>query len=149
MEFQQIHDLMSAMNHYEIEEVDWRQNDGQIHLKRRSTQNANFGKDEMAKPPIPQHRGSDPQAPKGGDEDYWIVSPMVGTLYLTPAPDARPYVQVGDRVDAQSVVCIIEAMKVMNEVPAPLAGIVSEIGVQNSSAVEFGTKLMRITPQKV
>ncbi len=138
---------MSAMNHYEIDEVNWRQGEGQIHLKRRSSQNANFDKDQMAKTPISKHRETDPKAPTVGG-DYWIVSPMVGTLYLTPAPDARPYVQVGDRVDAQHVVCIVEAMKVMNEVRAPLAGIVSEIGVQNSSAVEFGTKLMRITPQE-
>lgn len=74
-----------------------------------------------------------------------VLSPMVGTLYLAVSPEDPPFVKVGDRVDENSVVCIIEAMKVMNEVKAGTSGTIVEILVDNAHPVEFGTKLMRIT----
>lgn len=75
----------------------------------------------------------------------YVTSPMVGTFYQTPSPDDPPFVKVGDRIDKHSVVCIIEAMKVMNEVKAGVTGTVAEILVENGHPVEFGTKLYRIT----
>jgi acetyl-CoA carboxylase biotin carboxyl carrier protein len=69
---------------------------------------------------------------------------MVGTFYSSAAPDQPPFVKVGDRVDEHTVVCIIEAMKVMNEVKAGVSGIVAEIVADNSQPVEFGTRLLRI-----
>ena len=76
----------------------------------------------------------------------FVTSPMVGTLYLTPAPGDPSFVKVGDRVEKDTVVCIIEAMKVMNEVKAGVAGIIAEKLVENGHPVEFATKLFRITP---
>lgn len=76
----------------------------------------------------------------------YVSSPMVGTFYSSPSADDPSYVKVGDRISKDTVVCIIEAMKVMNEVKAGVAGIVAEILVQNAHPVEFGTKLFRITP---
>ena len=67
-----------------------------------------------------------------------IDSPLVGTLYRAPGPDAKPFVQVGDRVNADTVVCIIEAMKVMNEIKAEKSGVIKEILVENGQPVEFG-----------
>ena len=75
----------------------------------------------------------------------FVTSPMVGTFYNTPSPDDPPFVKVGDKVDKSTVVCIIEAMKVMNEVKAGVTGTVAEILVENGHPVEFGTKLFRIT----
>lgn len=75
----------------------------------------------------------------------FITSPMVGTYYTTPSPDDPQFVKVGDKVEKNTVVCIIEAMKVMNEVKANVAGIIAEILVENGNPVEFGTKLFRIT----
>lgn len=75
---------------------------------------------------------------------HYITSPMVGTLYLTPAPGDPPFVKVGDMVDENSVVCIIEAMKVMNEVKAQVKGKVAEILIKSGEPVEFGTKLFKI-----
>ena len=77
------------------------------------------------------------------DSDY-IKSPMVGTFYSSPAPDKPVFLKVGDSVDKESIVCIIEAVKVMNEVKASCKGKIVEILVDNASPVEFGTKLFRI-----
>ncbi|PPJ61807.1 acetyl-CoA carboxylase biotin carboxyl carrier protein [Cuspidothrix issatschenkoi] len=75
-----------------------------------------------------------------------VQSPMVGTFYRAPAPGEAPFVEVGDRVKAGQSVCIIEAMKLMNEIEAEVSGQVMEILVQNGEPVEYGQPLMRINP---
>ena len=75
----------------------------------------------------------------------YVTSPMVGTFYTAASPDDPPFVKVGDRVEENTVVCIIEAMKVMNEVKAGVSGTVAEILIDNAHPVEFGSKLVRIT----
>jgi len=81
-------------------------------------------------------------------EKKWaeIKSPMVGTFYYAPAPGEAPFVQVGDRINAGQVVCIIEAMKLMNEIEAEVSGRVMEIMVENGEPVDFDKPLMRIDP---
>ena len=73
-----------------------------------------------------------------------IDSPLVGTLYRAPSPEAAPFVKVGDKVTPDTVVCIVEAMKVMNEIKAEKSGIIRDILVENGSAVEFGQPLFVI-----
>ncbi len=75
-----------------------------------------------------------------------IKSPMVGTFYSAPEPGAPPYVKVGSRVAAGQVVCIIEAMKIMNEIESEVAGVVREVAVENAQPVEFGQVLFRVDP---
>ena len=75
-----------------------------------------------------------------------INSPMVGTFYSSPAPDAPAYVEVGTMVNAETVVCIIEAMKVMNEIKAEMSGTIVEVLAENGKPVEFGKPLFRIKP---
>ena len=75
-----------------------------------------------------------------------VRSPLVGTLYFHPEPGAEPYVRIGSRVTAGQTVCIIEAMKIMNEIEAEVSGIVREIGVEDSSPVEYGQVLFRVDP---
>jgi len=75
-----------------------------------------------------------------------IASPMVGTFYRAPAPDADPYVEVGDMVEAGQTVCIIEAMKLMNEIESEMRGRIVQILVENAQPVEFGQKLFLIEP---
>ena len=75
-----------------------------------------------------------------------IKSPMVGTFYRAPSPDAKPYVDVGDRVTAGQMVCIVEAMKLMNEIESEAAGVVGEVLVENGQPVEFGEPLFKIRP---
>jgi acetyl-CoA carboxylase biotin carboxyl carrier protein len=75
-----------------------------------------------------------------------IRSPMVGTFYKAPEPGAEPYIKVGNRVSPGQTVCIIEAMKIMNEIEAEIAGVVREISVEDSQPVEFGQVLFRVDP---
>lgn len=74
----------------------------------------------------------------------FITSPMVGTFYNSPSPDAPSFIKAGDKVEKNTLVCIIEAMKVMNEIKAHLTGTVLEVLVESGQPVEFGTKLFRI-----
>ena len=73
-----------------------------------------------------------------------IVSPMVGTFYRAGSPDAAPFVDVGTKVNEDTVVCIIEAMKVMNEIKAETSGVVSEVVAENGKPVQFGQALFRV-----
>jgi acetyl-CoA carboxylase biotin carboxyl carrier protein len=75
-----------------------------------------------------------------------VISPMVGTFYRAPGPDEAPFVEVKDRIRVGQTVCIIEAMKLMNEIEAETAGEVVEILIQNGQAVEYGQVLMRVKP---
>ena len=76
--------------------------------------------------------------------DPEIKSPMIGTFYRKPSPESDSYVEVGDTVTADTVVCIIEAMKVMNEIKAEMSGVVTEILVEDGRPVEFGQALFRV-----
>jgi acetyl-CoA carboxylase biotin carboxyl carrier protein len=75
-----------------------------------------------------------------------IKSPMVGTFYRSPAPEAPPYVEVGSRVARGQTLCILEAMKLMNELPAEISGVIREVCVENGEPVEFGQVLFRVDP---
>jgi acetyl-CoA carboxylase biotin carboxyl carrier protein len=75
-----------------------------------------------------------------------IKSPMIGTFYRSPSPEAGPYVEVGTEVNPETVVCIIEAMKVMNEIKAEARGIITQVLVENAKPVEFGQPLFKIRP---
>ena len=82
-------------------------------------------------------------APEAAGKD--VPAPMVGVVYLQANPDADPYVQVGDSVKKGQVLCLIEAMKLMNEIVAPQDGVVSAILVENENIVEYGQALFRIS----
>jgi acetyl-CoA carboxylase biotin carboxyl carrier protein len=82
-------------------------------------------------------------ASAGGIE---IKSPMIGTFYRSPSPEAAAYVEVGTEVNPDTVVCIIEAMKVMNEIKAEVRGVITEVLVENAKPVEFGQPIFRVRP---
>ena len=84
--------------------------------------------------------------PKSDRRLLEVISPMVGTFYRAPGPDEAPFVEVGDRIQLGQTVCIIEAMKLMNELEAEVAGEIVEILVQNGQPVEYGQVLMRVNP---
>lgn len=87
-----------------------------------------------------------PITSKEEENSLYVTSPMVGTFYHSPSPNDPSFVKPGDRVEKNTVVCIIEAMKVMNEIKAQVTGTVVEVLIENGSPVEFGTKIFRITP---
>ena len=89
--------------------------------------------------------GSPAEAP-ATDHHVAITSPMVGTFYRAPAPDADPYVEVGDIVEVGQTVCIIEAMKLMNEIESEVHGRIVKILVENAQPVEFGQRLFQVEP---
>jgi acetyl-CoA carboxylase biotin carboxyl carrier protein len=88
----------------------------------------------------------DTEKPKRASNLIAVKSPMVGTFYRSPSPDAPPYVEVGDSVKPGTVVCIVEAMKLMNEIESETSGKIAEILVENESPVEFGQELFLIEP---
>jgi acetyl-CoA carboxylase biotin carboxyl carrier protein len=87
-----------------------------------------------------------PATGPAGPQLLEIKSPMVGTFYQSPEPAAQPYVKVGSRVNTGQVVCIIEAMKIMNEIESEVSGVVREVVAQNAQPVEFGQVLFRVDP---
>ena len=87
-----------------------------------------------------------PAAPPPASPEADVKSPMIGTFYRAPSPESAPYVEVGTEVNPDSVVCIIEAMKVMNEIKAEAKGVISEVLVENAKPVEFGQPLFKLRP---
>ena len=83
-------------------------------------------------------------APAAKSNDYTVQAPMVGTFYSAPAPGAKPFVQIGDEVKVGQVLCIIEAMKMMNQIESDRAGKITSVLVQNGDPVEFGQALFSI-----
>ncbi|MFN8179420.1 MAG: acetyl-CoA carboxylase biotin carboxyl carrier protein [bacterium] len=100
-------------------------------------------------PPAPLEAPAPSVAPAAPTRDpglVAIVAPMVGTYYAAPAPGAKPYLSVGDTVSVGQVVCIVEAMKLMNEVQSEVSGRVLEVKVENGQAVEYGQELFLVGP---
>lgn len=159
-DLQKIEELIEIMKQNGLVEIEIKHGDDKIFLKRSGPQPA-FGTGVTAAPVIEQGASSVPrrtnevQASKSDtpafdtqpQEDLVeIRSPIVGTFYATPSPDSEAYVEVGSHVDAQAVVCIVEAMKVMNEIKAETDGTIVDIPVTNGQAVEYGQVLFRIKP---
>lgn len=103
---------------------------------------------QTTSPPAPDSPVVEPTTPtatEAEDKDlHSIVSPMVGTFYRAPAPDAAPYVDVGQQVDEKTVVCIVEAMKLMNEIEAEVRGEIVKVLVENGQLVEYGQPLFLV-----
>jgi acetyl-CoA carboxylase biotin carboxyl carrier protein len=95
-------------------------------------------------PPASPGSVAAPAAPAAPANVKEIKSPMVGTFYRSPSPEAASYIEIGQAVTEDTVVCIIEAMKVMNEIKAEVRGVISEVLVENAKPVEFGKPLFRV-----
>ncbi len=164
MDLKQIKELMSAMEKIGIKRISLKEKTGfEIEIEREGDHSvampAAFQPQHSHQMFIPHptpkhdfiHHGHGASAPlaveekaKPVAEGKFITSPMVGTLYLAASPEHAPFVKVGDRVEEGTVVCIIEAMKVMNEVKAGVSGTLAEVCLENGHPVEFGTKLFRV-----
>ena len=101
---------------------------------------------EVAPPPAAAPPASPPAETAPASGLFEVLSPMVGTFYRAPAAGADPFVSVGDRVEVGQTLCILEAMKLMNELQSDVAGVVQEIAVENAEPVEYGALLFRIEP---
>jgi len=143
-------DLMrkNAVSEFELEKQDFK-----IRLKRGTnggspaTSYEVFRSVTYVQPPvaIPQPIAPLPvQAPVSNELE--IKSPMIGTFYRAPSPESGPYIEVGTEVNPDTVVCIIEAMKVMNEIKAEAKGTITQVMVENAKPVEFGQPLFKLRP---
>jgi len=96
--------------------------------------------------PIPAAKTPVEEPAESSDDHHVVVSPIVGTFYISPSPEADPYVRVGDRVKRGQVLCIIEAMKLMNEIESDEDGVIVQVFPKNAQPVEFGQALFAVEP---
>jgi acetyl-CoA carboxylase biotin carboxyl carrier protein len=146
-EIQRIRGLVELMKEHDLNEIDLRESRQRIRICRGPKELARgaYGPPPPPPPPGPSH--ATPLAKAAAPEAANIAvikSPMVGTFYARPNPKAEPYVKVGDRVDSTTVVCIIEAMKVFNEIPAEMRGKIVAVLCEDGEAVEFEKPLFKI-----
>lgn len=146
----QVEFLAKLMAEYDLSEINIDETTGKIRLRRgAAVEFEAMPRYLPAAAPAPAVQAAAPAAAAPAAEAApieAITAPIVGTFYQSPAPDAAPFVKAGDKVTADTVVCIIEAMKVMNEVKAERAGVIKRVLAENAHAVEFGQPLFEITP---
>jgi acetyl-CoA carboxylase biotin carboxyl carrier protein len=143
MNIKEIREIVGMMNENEITEFVIEREGIKLAIRKGPRPGAPSAVVQTAIPAAP---ASPPAAPpaKEEPEGVYIMSPMVGTFYSAASPDSPPFVEVGAEVDEETVVCIIEAMKVMNEIKAERKGRILEVLAENGEAVEFGKRLFRI-----
>jgi oxaloacetate decarboxylase alpha subunit len=151
MQFEEVRRLVRLVEESDIDELDLWRWWGRVRIRKSPAgQAAAVPSFAVAAPPAaPAAAAPAPETNDAGDDSGLtpIQSPMVGTLYRSPAPDADPYIQVGDTVEPGQTVCIVEAMKLMNEIQSEVRGKVVKILVENSQPVEFGQPLFLIQEQ--
>lgn len=154
MDLKDIKAIIDLMRKNAISEFELERQEFKIRLKRGMNGGSGVIYDDTAgqiqassAPSLPQPASSTPtraaEAPSGTVD---IKSPMIGTFYRSPSPESSPYVDVGAEVGPETVVCLIEAMKVMNEIKAEVRGVVTQILVDNAKPVEFGQPLFKVRP---
>lgn len=150
-----VRQLVELMREFDLSLIDLKQADQRVRLRRGSEQVVVAPAVAAAPVSPPPAAGTAParatealpSAPQSGKKTALIKSPMVGTFYASPKPDAPPYVKVGDMVSPDTVVCIIEAMKVFNELPAEASGRIVAVLAESGAPVEYGQALFEIEPR--
>ena len=147
MELKDIKAIIDLMKKNSISEFELERQDFKIRLKRGFNGSPGHGHHEEV--PVLVAAAASPAAQVAtapGAAELEIKSPMIGTFYRAPSPESANYVEAGSEVTPETVVCIIEAMKVMNEIKAEVKGVVTQILVENAKPVEFGQPLFKIRP---
>ncbi len=151
---QTVKNLVALMSRHDLSEIDLQQGDQRIRLRRgpRGLVAAPPAAAPPAALPAPTPAAPPPVASPSPEADrptktfHTIKSPTPGTFYVRPKPDAEPFVRVGSRVTPTTVVCLIEAMKIFNEIQAECAGVITEVLVENQQPVEYGQVLFKVDP---
>lgn len=157
IDLKKIKELIEIMKQNNLEELEVRQDDDKIYLKRCQPQPPTISalptiRQEVSTAPVGPGRTEaliqpGAEQPAMQQEDLVeITSPIVGTFYAKPSPDTEPYVEIGSTVGPQTIVCIIEAMKVMNEIKADASGMIADVLVTDGQAVEYGQVLFKLRP---
>jgi acetyl-CoA carboxylase biotin carboxyl carrier protein len=150
MEIKDIKRIVELVKNNELTEFSLKDKDFELVLKRGGEQVVYAAPPVAAAPAVaPASAPAVAPAPAedASDDLPEILSPIVGTFYRKPSPDADVFVQVGDEVDEDTVVCIVEAMKVMNEIKAECKGVIKKILVEDASPVQYGQPLFLVEPK--
>lgn len=149
MDHRELRRLVRLMNRNGLVEVEIERDGERVHLRKAEMFGGSVAPMQAQHPnaslPVPAAASTAPEVASGpppGTRD--VVSPMVGTFYRRPSPDSEPYIGIGTRIDVETVVCIVEAMKVNNEIKAELAGEVIAILAEDGQPVEYGEPLFRV-----
>ncbi len=155
MDLKDIKAIVDLMKKNSISEFELERQEFKIRLKRSANGGSHGPGEELPTPiylppgtPVPTQMATASHAASGGSTsgEIEIKSPMVGTFYRAPSPEAANYIEIGAEVHPDTVVCIIEAMKVMNEIKAEVRGVITQLLVENAKPVEFGQPLFKIRP---
>ena len=150
MDLKDIKAIIDLMRKNSVSEFELEKEGFKIRLKRAGSSNIPASQYDDAPaatyaPMNPAIQAALPPAPQATNE-VDIKSPMIGTFYRSPSPESASYVEVGTEVNPETVVCIIEAMKVMNEIKAEVKGVITQIIVENAKPVEFGQPMFKVRP---
>ena len=158
LDFQEIERLLAFMEKHNLEQFEYALRDLRIALKRGGGAPVIYSRAPVAQGTAPGQSASNSAAapsaqegaaqstPSSASEEHVIKSPIVGTFYASPSPDAQAFVKPGDKVAKGQVICIVEAMKLMNEIESDIAGEIVRALVENGSPVEYGQPLFAIRP---
>jgi acetyl-CoA carboxylase biotin carboxyl carrier protein len=141
--------LIALMMQHDLHEMDLREGPRQIRLTRGAPAGASHVVMTPAIPAnsaLPPNPAAAPAKAKSEKTTLAIKSPTPGTFYKSPDPDSPPFVTIGNRVSPETVVCVIEAMKIFNEIHAECSGVITKVLVENAQPVEYGQALFEVDP---
>ena len=141
IDLEELRQLIEMLEQSSLTELEVKTEDGRIRLSK--TASLAQATTVVAAQPAAQPTAS-AEKTEAEDQDTFVTSPFVGTFYLAPSPESEPFVRVGDSVVPGQVLCIVEAMKLMNEIESDIAGRIVEVLVENGKPVEFGDRLFRV-----
>jgi acetyl-CoA carboxylase biotin carboxyl carrier protein len=154
IDIRKLKELVRLMVSHDLTEIDLRDKAEQVTIRRQSltappqlVTHSLPAAVPLAAAPAAAAAAPAAAAPAANDDRVRIESPMVGTFYTASAPDKPPFIKIGDSVGPDTVVCIVEAMKVFNEIKAEVSGVVDEVLVRNGTPVEFGQPLFLLRPR--
>ncbi|HOB51186.1 MAG TPA: acetyl-CoA carboxylase biotin carboxyl carrier protein [Acidobacteriota bacterium] len=149
MELKELKEILKMISSSQFEEFELK--NGDFYLRTRRSDNRSTAPSASAPAPITAAPASVPVLATPGTEAapadakaHLVSSPLIGTFYRAPSPGAEPFVQPGDRVKPGTVLCIVEAMKIMNEIECDVAGVVEKVWVENGEPVEYGERLFTV-----
>jgi acetyl-CoA carboxylase biotin carboxyl carrier protein len=149
LKLEELKELITLIDQSSIDEFDYETEGEKVSLRKLKEEVVQVTQQAPQAPAAPAQQ-EQPAAPAPAPEaaaknyDYEITSLMVGTFYSKPNPDSEDFIKVGDRVEKETVVCIVEAMKLFNEITADVTGEIVEVLVENGELVEYGQPLFRV-----
>jgi len=146
VDISEIRKLIRLIQSSDVTEIEVTQGDRTVRISRQGSGASVAAPVAYAAAPTPIPATASPAPEPEAEDEHQVTSPMVGTFYGAPSPDAENFVSIGKKVQKGETLCIIEAMKMMNEIEAEYSGVVESILVENAAPIEYGQPLFVITP---